>query len=348
MLDRHVDVRERARLRELPDEPVRDVRRMQVEVAEPRDRRLGERQEQIAEVRPSRAARQILPPRQGVLRDEHHFLDAVAGERLDLRHHVGQRAAPVPPAHQRDRAEGAAHVAPFGDLHVGVGLAAETHPRHVRPVHVSRGGGRHPGVAGVQPADHVHDPWQLARAHERVDLGHLGEELGPVALGQAAGDHQAAAGRAALPGGELQDGLDRFLLGPVDERAGVDDDAVGGLGLGHRSHPVPGQAGRASARRRPDSSGSRGSRDGRSWQRSSIASGPAAPGRAAPRPSRGAGARRVRTAGCPRRRSGSRAAARRARAGTARRRGAPADRRVPRAGSAGCGTRDRACGATRG
>jgi hypothetical protein len=157
VLDRHVDVRERARPAELLDEAVRHVRRVEVEVAEPGDRGLREGEEKVPEVRAAGTTGQVLPPRERVLRDEHHFLDAVPRQRIDLGDHVGQRPAPVTAPHEGDRAEGAAHVAPLRDLHVRVRNPAETDARGIRAVHVPRRGARDPVIARVQPADHVHD-----------------------------------------------------------------------------------------------------------------------------------------------------------------------------------------------
>ena len=157
---------------------------------------------------------------------------------------------------------------------------------------------------------------------ERVDLRHLGEELGAVALGQAAGHDEAAARDPGLPRRQLEDRLDRLLLGPVDERARVHDDAVGCLGLGPPGLPRPGRVARASARRRPGSWGSRGSRDGRSWQESSIASGSAGPAARGPRSrresARQSAPRCVSPGAPPRRRSDTRGAGRRESADTAR------------------------------
>ena len=52
-------------------------------------------------------------------------------------------------------------------------------------------------------------------------------QLVAIALGQAAGDDQPLAGAVLLVLRHLEDGVDRLLLGRVDERAGVDDEHVG-------------------------------------------------------------------------------------------------------------------------
>ena len=75
-----------------------------------------------------------------------------------------------------------------------------------------------------------------AEAGDLVDLGQGGGELVAVALGHAAGDDEAAA--VAPPLVEGQHGVDRLLAGGLDERARVDDDEVGRLGVVGRAQPV--------------------------------------------------------------------------------------------------------------
>ena len=79
-------------------------------------------------------------------------------------------------------------------------------------------------------------PATFAReADDGVDLGQRGGELVAVALGHAAGHDQA---RSRLAGvAEREDGVDRLLAGGLDERAGVDDDEIGAVGVvgGHET-----------------------------------------------------------------------------------------------------------------
>jgi hypothetical protein len=77
-----------------------------------------------------------------------------------------------------------------------------------------------------------------AGAHEVVHLGHLPRHLVVVALGEAAGHHELLAAPLLLVARQLEDGLDRLLLGALDEAAGVDDDDVGAGGVLHQ--PVAG------------------------------------------------------------------------------------------------------------
>src|SRR5262245_49615937 len=78
-----------------------------------------------------------------------------------------------------------------------------------------RGGG-----SGTDGADDVGD---LAGAEDRVNLGDLFLQLVAIALGEAAGDDEAAAGAVLLVLRHLENRVDRLLLRAVDEGAGVDD-----------------------------------------------------------------------------------------------------------------------------
>ena len=67
---------------------------------------------------------------------------------------------------------------------------------------------------------------QLGGAEDGVDLGDLRQDLAAVALGETAGDDEGARPARLLDARELEDGIDRLLAGPVDEGAGVDDEAL--------------------------------------------------------------------------------------------------------------------------
>ena len=82
-------------------------------------------------------------------------------------------------------------------------------------------GGR--GRAAEGPDDVGH----LAGAEHSVDLRNLGPQLLAVPLGQAAGDDERPAASVLLVLRHLEDGVERLLLGGVDERAGVDHEHVG-------------------------------------------------------------------------------------------------------------------------
>ncbi len=178
-------------------------------------------------------------------------------------------AAAVVPAHLRNHAERALVVAAFGDLHVGVVTRGGETARAGRVVEVGRkvdaedrGWGRFDGglarFRGPRPGPRDPDwiapverqrgragrarrarPWldgfedmrDVAGAEHGVDLRDLLLQGVAVAFGEAAGDDQPAAG-GLLPGGHLQNRVDRLLLGAVDEGAGVHDDDVGAVGVG--------------------------------------------------------------------------------------------------------------------
>ena len=92
----------------------------------------------------------------------------------------------------------------------------------------------------VRAAVVAHRASIVARRTERLDDGRHSPvpstasisgisrlQLLAVALGEAAGDDQARAAPIPLLLGHFEDRVDRFLLGVVDERAGVHDDHVG-------------------------------------------------------------------------------------------------------------------------
>ena len=72
---------------------------------------------------------------------------------------------------------------------------------------------------------------QFARAEHRVHIRYISANLIAVAFDQAARNDQllCAASVADLVIRHFQDRVDAFLLGRIDERAGVDDDDVGVL-----------------------------------------------------------------------------------------------------------------------
>jgi hypothetical protein len=52
------------------------------------------------------------------------------------------------------------------------------------------------------------------------------------ALDEASGDDQATGFAAGFVAGHFEDGIDGFLLGAGDEGAGIDDNDIGGIGVG--------------------------------------------------------------------------------------------------------------------
>ena len=91
------------------------------------------------------------------------------------------------------------------------------------------------------------ESFDFAGAVDRVDLGNFFLQLVAIALGHAAGDDELAAGGLLLELGHLEDRVDGFLLGAIDERAGVHHQHVGlrrvggdlvPILLGHAEHDL--------------------------------------------------------------------------------------------------------------
>jgi hypothetical protein len=164
------------------------------------------------------------------------------------------RPAAVVAAQRRDDAEGALVVAPFGDLDVGVVPRRRQKPRRLRVVDVgwqvpgfgTRDSGLDrfavrtqkrnrpspgPRVPSPQPRapgpDCIHDLRHFTGPQHRVNLRNLRHQLATVTLSHATGDDEPLALAGLLQLGHLEDGVNRFLLGLVDERAGIDDEDVG-------------------------------------------------------------------------------------------------------------------------
>ena len=201
---------------------------MQVHRPDPRHARLAERQEQVGDVA---VAGEVPSIGERVLGDEDRLLHAAGGQRLHLAHHVGEGPAAVASPELGDRAERAAHVASLGDLHVRVRHLRGQQPWRACVVEIAGRRRRRPIVAVGGLADELDDRRQVRRAEDAVDLRHLAHDLRAVALGQAAGHDEGAAAPLLLEPRQLEDRLHRLLARAVDERAGVDDQTLGVLGL---------------------------------------------------------------------------------------------------------------------
>ena len=90
------------------------------------------------------------------------------------------------------------------------------------------------GWRGAIQARCFQNGFELAGADDGVDFGDVLADLVAVALDEAAGNDEllGAAAVADLVLDHLEDGVDGFLLGGVDEGAGVDDEDVGVFGAG--------------------------------------------------------------------------------------------------------------------
>ena len=138
---------------------------------------------------------------------------------LGLAQHVGGRTRDEIAAQRRDDAEGAAVVAAFGDLQIGVVARRELHALRRQQVDIGivRRRGclvhrRHDALVGLRSGDGEHVRVLLAD-----DLG-LGAE--------AAGDDDPAVFRQGVA-----DGVERLVAGRIEEAAGVDDDQIGAVML---------------------------------------------------------------------------------------------------------------------
>ena len=124
-------------------------------------------------------------------------------------------------------------VAALADLHVREPGRRRQHARLL--VVVDPGGQLGPGLLarGGFAVHRAQDLRDLAGAERRVDLRDLAAQLGVVALGEAARHDEPLRAARLLLARHLEDRVDRLLLGAVDEGAGVDDDHVRLLRVGH-------------------------------------------------------------------------------------------------------------------
>ena len=79
---------------------------------------------------------------------------------------------------------------------------------------------------GVASGHRPHDLLHVARPEHRVDLRDFGPELVSIALGEAAGHNEPFAGAGLLVPRHLENRVDRFLFGRLDERARIDHQHV--------------------------------------------------------------------------------------------------------------------------
>ena len=139
-----------------------------------------------------------------VLGNHDELLDAVSGQGSGLVEHVVQLPAAVAAAEGGDDAVGAVVVTALGDLQVGIIVGAGEHPGRLvqRRVDVAKGLDGLPGQGLLHGGD---DLAVAARTQNAVHLGHLGEDLVLIPLGEAAGDQdltQLPCGLQLSPGRE--------------------------------------------------------------------------------------------------------------------------------------------------
>ena len=89
-------------------------------------------------------------------------------------------------------------------------------------------------------ADDGGDVGDLVEADESIDFGKEAGKVFLKTLGEATGhdDFLLLTGGVFLAGVDgIDDGANRFVLGDIDKRAGVNDEHVGQFGIGHEGHP---------------------------------------------------------------------------------------------------------------
>ncbi len=189
------------------------------------------------EVGPRRAGRRQLAdrePRAG----GRHAVEVVLGGQVHRR--LGVRTGRAGLGHGSDP-RGAGHCAGLRGRR-GLGGAGQADQREVPSRRGGRGGRVDADEAVVGPAGHdVADQAGQGRvpgeAHHGVGLGDRVGEVGRVALCHAPDHHHAPGSRLLqVTGGQHR--VDGFLLGRGDERARVDQDDVGVVGVGDHLHPV--------------------------------------------------------------------------------------------------------------
>ena len=170
----------------------------------------------------------------GVLGDHQQFLHAGIHQAPGFVHDITNGTADEFAAHVRDDAEGAAVVAAFGNLQVGI---------------VARGQldalGRHQVHKGVMVFIRGHK--LVHRAHHFfIGLGAGNRQYARVGFADFVCFHAHAAGydHLAVLADGLADGVQGFLLGGIDKAAGVYHHDVGIVVGGHYVVPVQAQLGK--------------------------------------------------------------------------------------------------------
>ena len=83
--------------------------------------------------------------------------------------------------------------------------------------------------------------FQFPRSHDSIYFGNVFPNLVAEAFDQASGDDQFLRFACRLMPGHFEDGVDRLLLGALDERAGIHHNHVGIFGAAGEFGPGSGQ-----------------------------------------------------------------------------------------------------------
>ena len=166
----------------------------------------------------------------GVLPNQIDFANAPIEEARGFGDHGFQMAAAEMAAILRDHAEGAGMVAAFRDFDVSEMARSREHARREVVVQVRLGW----NPRRLHALAYRHDARQVIGADNGIDLGDFLADGVAVAFHQAARDDQLPGASALFVFGHLEDGFHRFLLGGVDETAGVDYQDIGFGGVGRQ------------------------------------------------------------------------------------------------------------------
>src|ERR1051325_586378 len=138
-------------------------------------------------------------------------------------------------AHLWNKTKSAGPIAAFGDFDEGVmrGRRQNTRRRFVveisRALIAERNDWKRARV-GFRIAN-GEDVIYLAGADESIHLGQRRFQVVAITFDQTAGHDQSRRFAVGLQARRFENGIDRFLLGRVDETAGVDDEGVGLVGV---------------------------------------------------------------------------------------------------------------------
>ena len=125
-----------------------------------------------------------------VLCDQDQLAHAVGGEFLSFGDNHLDRLGHMLAAHERDGAERAKAIAPFGDFKVGEVSGSDPQPCAV-VLGLNRGGPEEPALLGKpaqQPVGNSNDLFAAEDADDIIDIGKPLEQRVFLAFGQAAGD----------------------------------------------------------------------------------------------------------------------------------------------------------------
>jgi hypothetical protein len=169
---------------------------------------------------------QIPPIIAQILGHQNQFLDSPTCQFLRLSQEGRQGLALQISSNGGYHTIGAEVSATFRDLQISI-MRRST--KQARKAHGILEGARRKGrildlgpIIRKQTIAHLDDFGSLAYPYPGVHLRHLICQILTEALGEATHDHQGLAGTVFLEAGHLQDRLDGFFLGGLNEGAGVD------------------------------------------------------------------------------------------------------------------------------